>query len=162
MLIRKAEMKDLEDVWRIYVDARQFMGDNGNPDQWGDMHPRRELIVEDIQAGLSYVCVSDGVIVAVFYFNIEVEPTYGKIDGQWLSEGPYGVVHRIARAGGVGAHGAGAFCLDWCFEQCFDLRIDTHRDNASMRGLLNRLGFVYCGIIWIENGDERLAFQKVR
>jgi hypothetical protein len=135
------------------------MRDSGNPDQWGDVHPPRGLIELDIQAGLSYVCVYDEEIAAVFYFNVEIEPTYGRIDGQWLSDGPYGVVHRIARS--RNSSGAGAFCLDWCFGQCRNLRIDTHRDNAPMRKLLDRLGFEYCGIIWIENGDERLAFQKI-
>jgi hypothetical protein len=134
------------------------MRDTGNPLQWGDVHPPKDLIESDIEKGLSYVCVHDGRTVAVFYYNMEVETTYGKIDGKWLSGDEYGIVHRIASNRSV--KGAGAYCLDWCFEQCGNIRIDTHEDNIPMRKLLEKLGYTYCGIIWLDNGDERMAFQK--
>jgi len=159
MTIRKTTINDLTNVLRIYAEAREFMRETGNPGQWGSEHPSQEMIENDIQNGTSYVCIHNDEIAAVFYFNIEKDPTYAKIDGQWLNSNPYGVVHRIAR-GKVSA-GAGAFCLNWCFSQHPNIRIDTHRDNAPMLSLLNKLGFTYCGIIWIANGDERLAFQKV-
>jgi RimJ/RimL family protein N-acetyltransferase len=39
------------------------------------------------------------------------------------------------------------------------VRIDTHRDNIPMQGLIRSCGFVYCGIVHIRrNGEERLAF----
>ena len=159
MIIRKTTIQDFEDVCRIYSDARDFMRESGNPTQWGDTDPVHDLILSDIHAGKSYVCVCDDEIVAVFYFCVEREPTYDKIDGGWLDSGSYGVVHRIASSRRV--KGAGAFCLVWCLGQCRDLRIDTHRANAPMRGLLNKLGFTYCGIIWLDDGSERLAFQKI-
>lgn len=158
MIIRKAAADDLEEICRIYAGARAYMRESGNPGQWKDAHPAPEIVERDIQTGTSYVCVDGEKIAVVFYFNIERDPTYGKIDGRWLNDEPYGVVHRIARD--RDATGAAAFCLDWCFEQCRNLRIDTHRDNAPMRGLLEKLGFCYCGIIWIENGEERIAFQR--
>jgi len=135
------------------------MIESGNPDQWGEVHPARELVDGDIRAGKSYVCADDDdEILAVFYYNIEQEPTYSKIDGRWLNDMPYGIVHRIASK--RGSRGAGLFCLDWCFEQCRNVRIDTHADNVPMRGLLDKLGYTYCGTIWILNGDERMAYQK--
>ncbi|MCL2408069.1 MAG: GNAT family N-acetyltransferase [Oscillospiraceae bacterium] len=158
MTIRKTTLADLDTVCRIYDEGRAIMRRSGNQDQWGNNHPPRTLIEQDIQAGKSYVCVSEDEILCVFYFNIERDPTYAKIDGAWLNDNPYGVVHRIARS--FQAKGAGAFCLEWCFKQCGNLRLDTHTNNAPMRQLLDKLGFTYCGIIWIENGDERLAFQK--
>ena len=39
-------------------------------------------------------------------------------------------------------------------------QIDTHKDNIPMQRVLLRNGFVYCGIIHLENGDERIAYQK--
>ena len=159
MIIRKTTLQDFPQICRIFADARDFMRETGNPNQWGDVHPPLEVLNRDIQAGLSYACIHDDEIVGVFYYNIEVEPTYREINGQWLSNEPYGVVHRIATARTF--KGAGAFCLEWCLGQCRNLRIDTHRDNTPMRNLLNKLGFTYCGIIWLEDGDERLAYQKV-
>jgi RimJ/RimL family protein N-acetyltransferase len=165
MTIRKTKMEDLPEVMQIYSDARAFMRETGNADQWGGSHPPQELIEKDIQNGCSYVCLKDGEITAVFYFNIEEDPTYSKIDGSWLNNGPYGVVHRIARAAAANAKGSGAFCLDWCFARHPNIRIDTHKDNGPMIALLERLGFKCCGIIWLiggsADGDERMAFQKI-
>jgi len=96
---------------------------------------------------------------------VEDDPTYGVIDGAWLeAEGAYGVVHRIARA--AHAKGAGAACLAWCFAQCGNVRIDTHRANAAMLALLARQGYTQCGIIRLglfdeAALDERVAFQKI-
>jgi len=67
-------------------------------------------------------------------------------------------VHRIATGGA--RKGAGAFCLNWCLDQCGNLRIDTHRDNRPMRALLAKLGFVYCGVIYVEDGTPRLAYYR--
>ncbi|MCL2421662.1 MAG: GNAT family N-acetyltransferase [Defluviitaleaceae bacterium] len=160
MTIRKTTMTDLPTVMQIYDEGRATMRQTGNPDQWQNNHPPQELIEKDIQAGSSYVCLDDaGKIAAVFYFAIEKDPTYGKIDGAWINDEPYGVVHRIAR--GFNAKGAGAFCMEWAFAQYPNVRIDTHKDNGPMITLLERLGYTRCGIIWIASGDERVAFQKV-
>lgn len=102
--------------------------------------------------------IENETIAAVFYFAIEEDPTYKVIyEGQWLSKNPYGVVHRIASAGTV--KGAGQFCLEWAINQSRNLRIDTHNDNVVMQNLLKKLGLQYCGVIYLENGDPRLAFQ---
>jgi RimJ/RimL family protein N-acetyltransferase len=158
MTIRLTRTDDLNDVMQIYADARAFMRENGNPNQWLDGHPALDMIERDILDGKSYVLVEGGEVAAVFYFSVEREPTYEKIDGAWLNDEPFGVVHRIARRRGV--KGAGAACINWCLEQCGNVKIDTHQDNIPMRRLLDKLGFTYCGIIWIQNGDERIAFQK--
>jgi len=159
MTIRKATPDDLGAIMEIYAFARAYMQESGNPNQWHNHHPPRALIQADISAGLSYVCENEDNIAAVFYFNVEREPTYENIDGQWHNNEPYGVVHRIAR--GPGAKGVGAICLNWCAAQHPNIRVDTHRDNTAMLKLLENLGYVYCGVIWLQNGDERLAFQKV-
>jgi len=160
MQIRKTIASDLPAVMQIYADARQMMVESGNHNQWTGGHPAQAIIENDIAEGKSYVCTDGETVLAVFYLDIAPDPTYAKIDGAWQRpDAEYGVVHRIARA--RGAKGAGAFCLEWCFGQIPNIRIDTHRDNAPMIKLLGRLGYKYCGTIWLENGDERLAFQKV-
>ena len=195
MTIRKTTPRDLDAVMGIYAYAREQMALGGNPHQWGDAYPPREMIEADIRAGFNYVCegtpmdglLTDGLptdglpggdpsgmgengdsltgILAVFYFNIEVEPTYTTIDGAWLDpDTPYGVVHRIAR--GPDGKGTGAFCLEWCLTQWGNIRIDTHAANGPMLALLPRLGYTRCGIIRLgrfEDAalDERVAFQKL-
>jgi hypothetical protein len=52
--------------------------------------------------------------------------------------------------------------MDYCFSQDPNIRIDTHRDNKIMRHLVEKHGFAYCGIIYLDNGDERLAYQLIK
>jgi RimJ/RimL family protein N-acetyltransferase len=159
--IRQAVLDDLEAILSIYRNAREFMRQHGNPNQWGDTKPGREEIEENIRAGKLFVCLSpQNEILCVFYFAVETEPTYAVIDGAWLNDKPYGVVHRIARSSSPAAHGSAAFVLNRCFEQCHNLRIDTHRDNKNMQNLFARIGFQYCGIIALEDGSTRLAYQR--
>lgn len=166
MTIRHSTPQDLDRMMEIYAHARSFMAAHGNPNQWGPTQwPPRELIEQDIRKGHSYVCVGDdGRVVGTFFFiqGMDVEPTYRNItDGAWLDDGPYGVVHRIATDGS--ARGVGAFCLNWAFDQCGHMRIDTHGDNAVMQRLLGKLGFIHCGTIHVEEDDfPRLAYEKVR
>ena len=157
MRIRKTTPQDLPRVMAIYIHARQFMADTGNPHQWTEGHPVQSIIEGDIAQGLSYVCVNqEDHPLAVFFFDTRPDATYGKIEGAWISQGEYGVIHRIASD----TKGAGTFCINWCYEQINNIRIDTHRDNAPMRQLLDKLGYQYCGIIWLDNGHERMAYQK--
>lgn len=159
MIIRKAQHQEIEEIMNIYSSAQIFMAQNGNATQWGTTYPERELIENDINSGKLYVCTENDRIACVFYYARENDPTYSIIyDGAWTNDAPYGVVHRIASSRIV--KGAARFCLDWAYSQCNSLRIDTHRDNKPMQHLLTSLGFKYCGIIHLANGDERLAFQK--
>ena len=165
MRIRRSAPGDVARMMEIYAHARAFMAAHGNPNQWGPTRwPPEALIRADIEGGHSCVCTDEaGRIVGTFFFNCgpDIEPTYRKItDGAWLDDSPYGVVHRIAADGS--RRGVGAFCLNWAFEQCGHLRIDTHGDNVVMQRLLNKLGFVHCGTIYVEEDDyPRLAFEKV-
>lgn len=159
MQIRKTTLSELSEVMEVYAYARKFMAEHGNPNQWRNTKPTREQVEEDIRQGKHYVCEADGKIAAVFFFNIGNDPTYDIIyNGAWLNDRDYGVVHRIASAGIV--KGAGSFCVNWAFAQCGNLKIDTHEDNIVMQNMLKKNGFSYCGIIHLENGDERLAFHK--
>lgn len=159
MIIRKTEMKDLAAAGEIYDKAREYMRMSGNREQWSDGHPNAEDILADIAAGCGYVCEDGGEIVAVFFFKRGVDPTYDKIyDGKWQNDDPYAVIHRIA----VKYHGRGI--ADFIFSECFkihpNLKIDTHRDNLPMQRSLSKNGFDYCGIIYLADGSERLAYQK--
>ena len=162
MFIRKAEIKDINAAAEIYSDARRFMKEQGNPDQWKGEYPNGDDVLWGIENGTSYVCEDDGEVVATFHFEMNADdPTYHKIyDGEWKSDEPYAVIHRIA----VKYHGRGI--IDFCFNECFKLfpniRIDTHRDNIPMQKCLSRHGFEYCGIIHLLSGDERLAYQKIK
>ena len=161
MKIRKALPEDLNEILEIYAEARGFMVQTGNPNQWAARTwPPMWLIQQDIAEGKCYVCQDEGSLAAVFFYDFgeNVEPTYEVIEGRWHKNGAYGVVHRIAARRGKGA---GRLCIRWAYEQCGHLRIDTHEDNRVMQNVLKGLGFVYCGVIHIEyNNEPRLAYGK--
>lgn len=164
MTIRKSTEADIPRMMEIYAYARAFMAAHGNPNQWGATNwPPEDLIRQDIADGHSYVCVNDDQIIGTFFYTagLDIEPTYAKIDdGAWLDSSPYGVVHRIASDGSE--KGIGAFCINWAYEQCGHLRMDTHGDNVVMQHLLKKLGFIHCGTIYVrEDNDPRLAFEKI-
>ena len=156
---RTATMEDLPQILPIYENARDFMRRSDNPDQWRSHHPAVEILEDDIQKGQLMLCMEDETIAAVFYYVQGIDPTYLKIyGGQWLNDAPYGVIHRIA----VASQGKGIVkhCYDWALRQCPNLRIDTHQDNAPMQRSLQKYGFSRCGIIYLANGEERIAFHK--
>lgn len=158
--IRPATPADLEAMLAVYAQARVFMARTGNPHQWGDGHPRRALLEEDIAQGHSYVMEGeDAAVHAVFFYAPGPDPTYAVIeDGTWRNDKPYGVIHRIAGDGQL--KGVLSAAVDFCQRLCPELRMDTHHDNRVMQAALERAGFVRCGIIHLENGDPRIAYQK--
>lgn len=162
MEIRPTTIDDLEQVMPVFEQAKRFMRQHGNLHQWTGGYPSCEIIQADMEAASSFVCLDDeGAIVGTFCFRYGVapEPTYATIyDGAWLNDKPYGVIHRIASAGRMG--GIFAAALDYCWGHVDNIRIDTHRDNRVMQELLVRHGFSRCGIIYLANGDERIAFQR--
>lgn len=163
MEIRHATEKNFNRMMEIYAYARQYMVETGNPNQWGPTKwPPEELIHEDIKKGHSYVCVENDRIIGTFYFDHgrNIEPTYAVIeDGAWTGSEDYGVIHRIAGDGSM--KGIGTFCINWAYEQCGHLRIDTHGDNTVMQNLLLKLGFRKCGTIYVvEDNYPRFAYEK--
>ena len=159
MIIRKAEEKDLNSILRVYDIAREYMRQNGNPDQWGWDKPPKEMLVDDIKIGQLYVGENtDGSIPFVFAFILGDDPTYSYIeDGSWLSDEPYGTIHRIASDGSI--PGVVKMAVDFCKTIISNIRIDTHHNNKTMQHVVEKIGFTKCGIIYIEDGTPRIAYQ---
>lgn len=160
--IRKTTTSDLDRVMEIYDFARKFMAENGNPTQWGDGYPVRELIEDDIKRGESYVIVDGENIHGVFMFMQRVEPTYATLEGgEWLDDEPYGTIHRIATDG---THKRMFdLCVEFCEKITSNLRVDTHDDNFPMQKAIERNGFTYCGRIYmLHDGTPRIAYHRHR
>lgn len=161
MQIRHATPADLPDMHRIFAEAKQKMRASGNMHQWTGSYPSDAQLLMDMERGFSYIIEHEGQPVATFVLALCVEPTYNNIyAGAWLDDvTPYGTIHRIASLHGV--HGVADAVIAWSFSRIINLRVDTHRDNHPMQHIMERHGFTYCGIIYLANGDERLAYQKM-
>ena len=93
-------------------------------------------------------------------FHIGDDSTYQVIDnGHWLSDESYGTIHRIAGDGTI--HGVLEIAVNYCKDQIPHLRIDTHHDNKIMQHVIEKNGFKKCGIIYVKDGSERIAYELI-
>ncbi|MBR6323187.1 MAG: N-acetyltransferase [Lachnospiraceae bacterium] len=161
MRIRKVNLQDFPELRRIYRAAREFMRTHGNPNQWGNTSPEEELLLKDIRGGNLYLVLDDGGHPAgAFALFTEPDPTYSYIErGSWLSATPYTTIHSIASDGT--AHGVLRMAVDFAEGVYRHVRIDTHEDNIVMQTALEKLGFSRRGIIYLANGDPRIAYEKI-
>lgn len=158
MNIRPAVSADLPRLLEIYDIGRAYMRSTGNMQQWAGGFPHEELLKSDIKKQQLFVCEDEQGIHGVFAFILGIDPTYGIIeDGEWPNNKPYGTIHRIASDGTIKglvglAKGFGMQFID-------EIRVDTHSDNHTMQHVVQKNGFRRCGIIFLENGDPRIAYQ---
>ena len=159
-LVRRAEAKDLPRIAEIYDYARSFMRSYGNMDQWPTaQYPALWSAELDLKDGILYVTENEDGVSGTFVLMPGPDPTYAVIEGgSWRSDTPYGAVHRVASTGG----GTLAAALDYAKAHYDHIRMDTHRDNAPMRHLLEKLGFSHRGTIYVEDGTPRMAFDLLK
>ena len=158
LTVRKAETADFDRIMQIYRVAQDFMIETGNPNQWRHSHPTEEQIREDIKNGICQVICEDSVIHGVFALCEGKDPTYSYIEeGHWLNDDTYVTIHRIA--GDQQVHGILETAVTYCKKYADSIRADTHHDNTVMQGALKKQGFERCGIIYLKNGEPRVAFQ---
>lgn len=160
MEIRTATYQDLDSITAVIEAARTIMRESGNHTQWIG-YPSRAVIYEDIQLKQAFVCDINGEVVGYFCLIVgqDPDPNYRVIhDGNWLDDAPYGVIHRLASARQVKGIAQKAF--EYAFSVTHNVRVDTHHDNIPMQNYLKKTGFSYCGIIYVNDGSPRDAFQK--
>lgn len=159
-MIRRANKEDIKFIIPIYEAAKKKMRADGNLHQWSDKYPDEETLLNDITRNELYITYDDEGIYGIFMLSFSGEDTYKEIQGAWLNDEPYAVIHRIASLG----NGKNLLkdAIDFTFEKTNNIRIDTHEDNNIMRTLLKKLGFFYTGIIHLKNGDERRAYQLIK
>ena len=157
--IRTAVPEDLPALLKVYGSARRYMRENGNATQWAGGYPQPALLQEDIALHRLYaVTGEDGQVHGGFMLLTTPDPTYAVIEGgAWRSDTPYATIHRIASDGAV--RGVFNHAVAFARERHDHLRIDTFRDNHIMQKLILAAGFSYRGIIHLENGDPRLAYD---
>lgn len=166
MKLRKTTEKDIDDVMKIINEAQEYFKSAGI-DQWQNGYPNSDTIYTDIKNNNSYVLERENEIIATAMISFEKDKTYNKIyEGQWLSNKDYAVIHRIAVSEKYKGQGIAANIIskveDLCKEKRVNsIKIDTHKDNLSMQRLLEKTGFKYCGVIFLEDNNKRVAFEKV-
>ena len=134
-------------------------------EQWTSSYPNFDTIVEDIQCQKGYVIKNDGDIIGYMCIDFSGEPAYDDIKGAWRRDTPYAVIHRMAfsqKARGKGIAGIAFDLIErFCLEQGVrNIRVDTDFPNKRMQHILEKQGFVHCGVI-VFQGGEKLAYDKL-
>ena len=169
--IRKATEQDIDLILKMFDHSRTVMRQNGNHAQWVG-YPTRADVAEDVRRGVAYVIENlkfkiensqfpnpDNQYIGTFALVPGEEPTYGYIDhGRWIDERtPYCTLHRVAAM--PGTSGVAEAVFRYIKDTCTHLRVDTHALNRPMRHILEKEGFVYCGIIYMPDGGPRDAYE---
>ena len=166
MEFRQAKISDLDQIVEIIELSKKYLKET-KVDQWQDGYPEKEDLRRDIESGNSYVLTNKDEIVATTVISLDGESTYNSIfNGEWITNEDYIVMHRVAVHDKYKGKGifkelikeAESLALN---KGISSIKIDTHRDNISMQRAVVKNDFKRCGIIYLEDGSERIAFEKV-
>lgn len=164
MIIRHANKTDLVDIMVIIEKAKIYMKEN-KINQWSENYPNEDVFLADLKENRLYVAEIKGKVVGMAVLVLDGDADYKNIDGKWLSDGEYGVIHRIAVNPDYKSQNVAKNLLDFFEDKLKELnydsiRVDTHKDNKSMLRFIEKNGFQKCGIVYIRKTDERIAFEK--
>lgn len=163
-IVESAAMDDLAEIMQIFAQAREFMGGMGNP-QWQDGFPEESFIADKISCGLMYKLMCGDSLAAVFSV-LDYDEDYNVIDGKWLTDGNYFVLHTVAVARLFRGRGCARFIFSYAESMAaargkISVRMDTHEQNVPMRTLVASLGYTFCGKLKVRGGKPRIGFEKL-
>jgi GNAT superfamily N-acetyltransferase len=164
MNLRKAKQSELPIIWEIIQYAIAQRKQDGS-DQWQDGYPNETTLQQDLNSGNAYVITEDEIILGYAAIIFDKEPAYEGIEGKWLTDGDYAVVHRVAASKQAKGKSIGIkffqimedLCRD---EKIYSIKVDTNFDNQPMLKILEKLDYTYCGEVYFRGG-ARKAFEKV-
>ena len=161
---RQANQTDATAIWTILQHAILRRKNDGST-QWQDGYPNPEIVNNDILKGAGYVLVQDQTIIGYTAVYINDEPAYENIQGKWLTNNDFLVVHRIAIGESQTGKGLAKMILKYVEElalekNIYSIKADTNFDNLPMLHLFENLGYQYCGEVFFR-GSARKAFEKI-
>lgn len=164
MILRKAEHSDLPAIWEIIryaIEQRRLDGSR----QWQDGYPNLTSLQDDLDEGVAYVLEANNELLLYAAILFSPEPAYEAIQGQWLTDGPYMVLHRVAASPRAKGRGIATtffrMAEDMCRERSVpSIKVDTNFDNMPMLRIMDKLGYTYCGEVYLRGGVRR-AYEKV-
>ena len=161
---RKAELSEIAPIWEILHQAIQRRKEDGSQ-QWQDGYPNPEVVQKDIEKGEGFVLVEGETIIGYSAILINDEPAYENIEGNWLSNDDFVVVHRVAISEKYLGKGFAKMIIKYIenfalSNNIYSIKADTNFDNIAMMKIFENLGYNYCGEVYFR-GSPRKAYEKV-
>lgn len=162
-----ATFKNLDKIYQIIEKAKDSLRNDG-VDQWQKGSPDRGLLARQISRNRAYVYEKDDQVIAYAYLSEDYEPTYASVRNMMKGENTI-TVHTFCLDSDFTKQGiASKFfseIIDFARGENRDaIEIDTHEENFRMRGLIEKMGFSYLGIIYVnDNGTPmpRVAYELI-
>lgn len=167
-MIRLAKIEDLKNVMLVIDSARQQLKANGSK-QWNldNGYPDATDLITDIVSEQLYVYedMTTNTIKGCVVMCKDIDPNYD-IPNFWSNNEDYVAIHRLAVLKEELGRGIASSLLKYCIDNCntYNVRIDTHDNNESMKALINKFKFTFKGVITLQEIDEdnlRNAYELI-
>ena len=161
---RQANYSEASQIWQILKDAIKRRKEDGS-NQWQDGYPNMEVVKSDIEKKIGFVFTQNDTIIGYSAVIINDEPDYINIEGKWLSDQDFIVYHRVAISEEFLAKGMAKKMMKLIEQYAlskniYSLKADTNHDNIPMIKIFEKLGYSFCGIVYIRQSPRR-AYEKV-
>jgi RimJ/RimL family protein N-acetyltransferase len=161
---RPAKYSEASQIWQILKDAIKRRKKDGS-NQWQDGYPNMEVVKSDIENKIGFVLTQNDTIIGYTAVIINDEPDYINIEGRWLSDQDFVVYHRVAVSEEFLAKGMAKKMIKLIekyalSKNIYSLKADTNHDNIPMMKIFEKLGYSFCGIVYIRKSPRR-AYEKV-
>ncbi|SEG23462.1 GNAT family N-acetyltransferase [Flavobacterium urumqiense] len=161
---RKAELSEIAPIWEILQQAIIRRKEDGSK-QWQDGYPNPEVVQKDIVQGEGFVLVNGETIIGYSAVLINDEPAYAEIEGNWLTNDDFVVIHRVAISEKYLGKGFAKIIIknieDFALSNnIYSIKADTNFDNIAMIKIFENSGYTYCGEVYFR-GSSRKAYEKI-
>ena len=140
MEINHATKSDINAIMACITDAQSLLKSCG-VDQWQDGYPTAEIISGDIERSESYLLTDNGEVIATVVISFAGEPTYTTIEGNWLNDNSYAVIHRLAVKAAHRNKGIAKSIFDQAEQLCLKNGINDLKNELSEKLVENSIHF---------------------
>ena len=160
----KADATDISEIWAILQEAIIRRKNDGS-NQWQDGYPNPDVVKNDIEKGYGYVLTEGKNIIGYCAVVVNYEPEYLKIEGKWLTDSKFVVIHRLALSENYLGKNLSKMIIEFVADfaiknSIYSIKVDTNHDNIPMMKIFEKSGFSFCGIVHFR-GSPRRAYEKV-
>ena len=165
MIIRKAEISDLENIMLMYKSCVTGMLKNGI-DQWDETYPSTEIISEDLNVGTYYVAEMNETIIGGINIDKNQDDTYLSLDWKDKSDS-FLVVHRLGVKQELWNKKIGKYLMLFTEKLVLEkglksIRLDTYSGNPKAMEFYRRLGYTEIGMIDLKPEKNKYhCFEKI-